>query len=232
MRLRVAVIAIPAVLVVAAGALAFVNDSPVRNTALGVMRHECFLPSAPADQERSAVGLGDSITAGRRIDFVDSGASDSYFDVLACDEGVAFVGNAGVRGETSTDILARVDRDVIAKRPRLALVLAGTNDVRQRDTSRTIANLDAIAGKLQRAGITAIFGTLPPVDVLPRNVQDTNDQIRAWAAQRGVTLIDFWAVLAGTDGKFASGMSRDGTHPTPAGAALMAAEARRVLTPS
>ena len=39
--------------------------------------------------------------------------------------------NQGVNGERSDQILARFDRDVLARRPRVVVIIAGVNDVYQ-----------------------------------------------------------------------------------------------------
>lgn len=73
--------------------------------------------------------------------------------------------NAGVNGNTTADLLARVDADVVACRPDAVTLLIGTNDVRgdvPLDEYR--ANLRAIVARVQ-AGTTARIAllSLPPL---------------------------------------------------------------------
>ena len=53
--------------------------------------------------------------------------------------------------------------------------------------------------------------------------------IREVAADRGAVLLDVAAAVTGGDGRWLPGLSDDGIHPLPAGAALMAAAAARAL---
>ncbi|MGW0183236.1 SGNH/GDSL hydrolase family protein, partial [Nocardia sp. NPDC003345] len=73
--------------------------------------------------------------------------------------------NAGINGNTSADLLERLDSDVLGCHPDAVTVLVGTNDVRgdvPLDDYR--ANLDAIAGRLTAAGgIRVALISLPPL---------------------------------------------------------------------
>ncbi|WP_169533944.1 SGNH/GDSL hydrolase family protein, partial [Actinoalloteichus spitiensis] len=109
--------------------------------------------------------------------------------------GVRFV-NAGVNGDTSADLLARVDRDVLACAPDAVTVLIGTNDVRTGvPVDRYRDNLDAILGRV-RAGTDArlAVGTLPPLGPdrdsdANRRLPGYNQAIRDLADRHDVTLL-------------------------------------------
>ncbi|MCP2332197.1 Lysophospholipase L1 [Actinoalloteichus cyanogriseus DSM 43889] len=109
--------------------------------------------------------------------------------------GIRFV-NAGVNGDTSADLLARVDRDVVACDPDAVTVLIGTNDVRTGvPLDRYRANLDAILART-REGTDArlAVGTLPPLGPdrdsdANRRLPGYNEVIRDLAEQHGVTLL-------------------------------------------
>src|SRR5829696_806544 len=74
-----------------------------------------------------AVALGDSITIGS----TPSHAEDSWFEQLACtgDPPVRYAHNAGINGNTTAQMLARLDQDVLSRDPDTVFVLGGTNDV-------------------------------------------------------------------------------------------------------
>jgi hypothetical protein len=71
------------------------------------------------------------------------------------------VANFGVAGQTSAQILARVDQ-VIAAKPKAAFIMAGTNDGAT-PPSVTIRNLADTKAALMRAGIYAIVINPPPL---------------------------------------------------------------------
>jgi lysophospholipase L1-like esterase len=215
------VVAVVAVVVGALAASVLVRHSPGNRLAHAVVHFECFL--SPSDEPGGTVALGDSITAGSHYAALDIGVDDAYFDVLGCreDSPVAYSGNAGVGGERSDEILARVP-EALAPRPGTVLVLAGTNDVRQGRAEGTIDTLTRIAEEIEDGGATPVFATLPPSDEFPAETMVLNERLRAWADERGVELLDFWTPLADPDGTFAEGMSDDGTHPSPEGAEVLA----------
>ena len=99
----------------------------------------------------TVVALGDSLTYGY-------GASQetSYPTVLA-DLTKWTVINAGVNGDTSADVLARVE-DIVKQTPDLVLLGVGGNDVLQRispDTTR--ANINATVDRLKSANIGVVL---------------------------------------------------------------------------
>jgi len=71
--------------------------------------------------------------------------------------------NKGIPGNTSTMLLDRVDTDVIALKPQLAIVLIGTNDVSHHITWQTYqSNLITLVNKMQAAKINIILVSPPP----------------------------------------------------------------------
>ncbi|TYP87172.1 SGNH/GDSL hydrolase family protein [Blastococcus xanthinilyticus] len=203
---------------------------PTRRLLSAVAHYECVLSPADAGAAGGAVALGDSITAGDHFEALDIGADTSWFDVLACrdDSPVTYLGNHGVPGEESGEILARVDA-ALAREPGRVFVLAGTNDVREGRTSGSLDDLTAIATAIRAAGAEPLFATLPPSDAFPAETAAFNEELLAWAGREEVELLDFWTPLADEDGTFAEGMSTDGTHPSAEGAAVLADVAAAAL---
>jgi lysophospholipase L1-like esterase len=76
--------------------------------------------------------------------------------------------NAGIGGNNTTQLLQRIDEDVINQHPDLTIVMVGTND---RLNSRKMIsyeqysdNLNQIVQKLKSAGIEVLLMSSPPVD--------------------------------------------------------------------
>jgi lysophospholipase L1-like esterase len=82
------------------------------------------------------------------------------------DNGAAIVPiAAGVSGNSSRDMLARLDRDVIAKKPDWVTIDAGGNDVWHGDVpfDEYMANMTAIVDKAQTAKIHVVIQTCTPI---------------------------------------------------------------------
>lgn len=99
----------------------------------------------------TVVALGDSLTYGYGVS-----QETSYPTVLA-ELTKWTVINAGVNGDTSADVLARVE-DIVKQTPDLVLLGVGGNDVLQRippDTTR--ANINATVDRLKSANIGVVL---------------------------------------------------------------------------
>jgi lysophospholipase L1-like esterase len=155
------------------------------------------LPVAP----KHILFLGDSIT--------EYGMWQEWFPDLP-------TVNRGVGGETSAQVLARID-DVINK-PVAVFLLIGTNDISGAvPTSEIVGNLRAI--------ITAIHGRAPgaPIfveSIMPRTVKyreeiaHLNRLYRAAVAEAGanVTYLDLWPALATPEGALRADLTQDNVH--------------------
>jgi len=97
----------------------------------------CFSAGTPANkivQPVSApliVALGDSVTYGIRDNgsvLLDQTFVSRLGHLLSPEFPGVTVTNAGVRGNTTRDLLLRLDSDVIAKKPNLVILMIGIND--------------------------------------------------------------------------------------------------------
>lgn len=76
--------------------------------------------------------------------------------------------NKGVSGNSSSDLLNRVEEDVLSEHPDVCVILVGTNDLL--NTSKMVAlseyahNIRSLADQTTRAGIKTILVSPPPVD--------------------------------------------------------------------
>lgn len=100
----------------------------------------------------TVIAFGDSLTAG-----VGAKRGSDYVSRVAAKTGIDIV-NAGVSGDTTADALARIDRDVLQRDPRIVIVGLGGNDfLRQVPVAKTEENLRAIVRKLQEAGAMVVL---------------------------------------------------------------------------
>jgi lysophospholipase L1-like esterase len=97
------------------------------------------------------IAFGDSLVAGR-----GASAGRDFVSLLSQRLGIPIV-NAGVSGDTTASALARLDRDVLARNPRIVIVLLGGNDLlRQIPVDATFANLDSIVGRVRQRGSAVV----------------------------------------------------------------------------
>ena len=180
------------------------------------------------------VGFGDSIMAGI-ANPAPGACGPAWFNYLTVLSGQRIAGaNAGIGGNTTGQMLARLDSDVLACHPSSVIVMGGTNDL-PGDADGAREHMSAILDRLQAARVSVVLCTLPPRDgdaERAHQIAAYNNWLRACAAQRGLTLLDFYPVLIrpGTSA-WRRGLSSDGTHPSSDGALLMAQHALSVLGP-
>ena len=145
--------------------------------------------------------LGDSITywGGTRSPYY--GYIHLVLDGLKRSGIAADVVFAGVRGHDSNDMLARVERDVIRKKPQWMLLSCGVNDVwgkwkgRGVDFARYKKNIVSIVEKAQSAGIRVVILTASMIYEGAGNKYNTdlkkyNDFLRTLAKEKKCLLAD------------------------------------------
>ena len=143
--------------------------------------------------------------------------------------------NCGVNGERSDQIRDRFDRDVIAARPAVVVVIAGVNDVYQgREVAEVTKHLRWMYDRAQGAGIRVVAGTILPYDTATPEQNERMRQINAWIRQQA----DADPALGFADTRGAVGApgkpdllsdSPDHLHPSPSGYRTMARALRTVI---
>jgi lysophospholipase L1-like esterase len=176
--------------------------------------------------------MGDSITG------MGWGVSGGFVHLVA--DGLAANGvkitpiPAGVGGNRSTEMLARVDADVIAKKPDWVLLSCGVNDVWSRsiDLDTFKKNITEIVDKAQAAGIKVMI--LPPTPIYEASKQEFNDKLPGYvdfmkqlAKERNLPCADVHAawldyIAAHADPDNPNIVTVDGVHPNPDGHIVLA----------
>lgn len=100
-----------------------------------------------ASQGSTIIAFGDSLTAG-----YGAGRGEDYPSRLAIGTEKEIL-NAGVNGDTTDSALARIDSDVLTKKPRIVIVGLGGNDfLRGVPIGTTETNLRTIVKRIHGAG--------------------------------------------------------------------------------
>jgi len=105
-----------------------------------------------ASRGENIICFGDSLTEG-----VGAAAGQDYPSILARQLRLELI-NAGRRGDTSADGVARLEQDVLARNPRLVIVLFGGNDfLRQVPLVETKKSLEEIVRRIQERGAMVVL---------------------------------------------------------------------------
>ena len=108
---------------------------------------------APAAHEERVVFMGDSITEGWGHDFGNSFPGKPYI-------------NRGISGQTSPQMLVRFHQDVVDLKPRVVIILAGTNDIAGNTGKTTLTaimeNIDSMSTLARANGIAVVLCSVLP----------------------------------------------------------------------
>jgi lysophospholipase L1-like esterase len=192
---------------------------------------------------RMIVAMGDSTTAGTPgwkspIEAPPAGDGDptsQYAWWLMDAEPHWQVLNHGVNGERSDQIRARFERDVVAHRPSVVVIIAGVNDVYQGlDAAHVTDQLSAMYREAADQSIAVVAGTIVPYNTATaeqnRRMRQINEWIRLRAAEDDtVTFVDTRAAVASADDPDRLFESPDGLHPSAAGYRRMAVVIREAI---
>jgi acyl-CoA thioesterase-1 len=189
------------------------------------------------------IALGDSITKGVRQGVAANETFAAMIEAKLRQSGVsAEVVNLGVGSERTDLALARLDRDVIARKPDMVMIMYGTNDsyVDRGATDTRITqeqyrtNLKKIIEQLQAAGIKPVLMTEPRWgDAAAANGLGEHPNVRLErymaacrevARETRVPLVDHFAVWSehAKQGKDVGQWTTDQCHPNVAGHRFMA----------
>lgn len=205
-----------------------------------------FMPIGDSITYLDAGNLSDSPLLAPTVAYQGGAKSDGMFAWANAQLGhrLKMVGNGGVPGDTSEQILARVDT-LLATPSDMVSVLAGANDFAQGwDASRTITALSSIYDKVRATGRRLVVLTTMSRSTMNNTAGYTylakvNQFIKNYARKTpGVILADISSAMtdAATGIPYISPFhTADGTHPNAIGAQAMGkviADALRPLIPA
>jgi lysophospholipase L1-like esterase len=204
---------------------------------------DASLPPAQPGETR-VVFIGDSITEGWGMKATaTSPARGEFFP------GKPYI-NRGISGQTTPQMLVRFRQDVILLKPKVVVLLAGTNDIAEntgKESPEEIEGNIASMAELARAnGIRMVLCSVLPagefswhkgLEPAPK-IRALNAWIQNYAAKNGLVYVDYYTPMANAEGGLKADLSPDGVHPNKAGYDIMAplaeagiAEALKKLLP-
>lgn len=194
------------------------------------VRHDFFPPPhLAADPRYRIVAFGSSSTRGfgaSRPEAAYPARLQALFDTAAPGAGIVVV-NRGIDGDYSDGMVARIDDDILPRRPALVIWQLGSNDALfSVDPAHFEANLRQGLARLRSAG-TAVLLVGPQLNPSAGAAFETmNTVMRTVGRDAGVPFLDRSALMRQWIGSGAFRADQiigpDGLHPSDLGYALMA----------
>jgi lysophospholipase L1-like esterase len=154
--------------------------------------------------------------------------------------GRSYIGR-GISGQTTPQMLIRMRTDVIALKPKVVVILGGTNDLAGNTGPMTDeqieGNLASMSELASANGIRVVLSSITPVgsyhvanpNAPPQTtlrplarVHAVNDWMRQYAAAHKHGYIDYFSAMIDDNGQLRAELSGDDLHPNAAGYAIMA----------
>lgn len=192
----------------------------------------------PAKNEQRVVFMGDSIT-----DSWDNPANGFF-------PGKPYI-NRGISGQTTPQMLIRFRRDVIELKPKVVVILAGTNDLAGNTGPTTLEaiedNLKSMAELATANSIRVVFASLLPVSDHelrdgkplvqtvrrpPEKILALNNWMHGYARANRHGYLDYFSAMVDENGFLKDELSDDGLHPNVQGYAVMAPLAEAAIATS
>src|SRR5437868_5282686 len=189
--------------------------------------------AAPMKNEKRVVFMGNSITEGWQQYFATMFPGKPYI-------------NRGISGQTTPQMLVRFRQDVIDLRPRVVVILAGTNDIagntgpmRNEDIEANYASMAELA---RANGIPLVFSSVLPVHNYtekskeffaqrsPTRILALNDWLKDYCAKNHLVYLDYFSAVVDDKGLLKKDLADDGLHPNKAGFAIMAPLAEKEIS--
>ena len=167
--------------------------------------------------EKSVVLMGDSITDGWGRKYGKFFPGKPYL-------------NRGISGQTTPQMLIRFRPDVIAHKPKVVVILAGTNDLAGNTGPMTLediqGNLQSMAELAKANGIRVVLASVLPVsDYIrpqtgrrpPEQIKALNAWIKDYAGKNKHVYLDYYSAMLDDKGVLKQELTYDGLHPNDAG---------------
>lgn len=184
--------------------------------------------AAPKPGEQRVVFMGNSITIGW------SNLNPEFF------EGKPYI-NRGISGQTTPQMLIRFRPDVINLKPKVVVILAGTNDIAGNTGYTPIetifGNIVSMTELAKANGIKVVLSSVLPAFDYPwrkglgpvEKIADLNERIKNYAAKNNCVYLDYYTPMADERKGLKAELTSDGVHPNKAGYLVMGPLAEKAI---
>ena len=184
----------------------------------------------PKKDERRVVFMGDSITEEWSNLYPEYFTEKGYI-------------NRGIGGQTTPQMLIRFKPDVVALKPEIVVVLAGTNDIAGNtgpsNAKMITDNIFSMAEIAKAYQMKVVLSSILPVYEYdwareikdpPSTIQAVNDALKQYASNHGLIYLDYFSSMVDERQGLNSDYTSDGVHPNESGYILMSSLAEEVLS--
>lgn len=141
----------------------------------------------------------------------------------------------GISGQVSSQMLVRFRQDVISLKPKVVVILSGTNDIAENNGTMTnegiMNNIISMCELAEANDITPILCSLLPCDhfywlknknIYPAGrIMQLNEMIKDYAAKKGYEYVDYHSEMTTDKGGLPAEYSKDYVHPNRRGYEVM-----------
>jgi lysophospholipase L1-like esterase len=153
----------------------------------------------------------------------------------------------GISGQTTPQMLLRFRPDVINLKPKVVVILAGTNDIAGNTGPMTDeeveGNLQSMAELAKANGIKVVLSSITPTSAyhvaangIPQTttrpmtrIKAINDWMKKYAAANGHVYLDYFSAMVDATGVMKTELTGDDLHPNAEGYAIMAPLAQAAI---
>jgi lysophospholipase L1-like esterase len=174
----------------------------------------------PGPREQRVIFMGDSITEGWATLDPEFFARPDFID-------------RGISGQTTPQMLLRFRQDVIALKPTVVHILAGTNDIAGNtgpmDLPAIEANIATMVDLARANDIQVVIGSVLPAADFPwrpgknpgPKIVALNEWLKSYSHARHLIYVDYYKAMSDGGLGIRSDLTPDGVHPSQAGYRVM-----------
>jgi lysophospholipase L1-like esterase len=186
---------------------------------LNKYKNENAVLTSPSGEKR-IVFFGDSVTESWGTVYADFFTPKNYI-------------NRGISGQTTSQMLLRFRPDVIELRPKIVVILAGTNDIAENTGPTTpeiiLGNIISMCELAKANGIEIILCSVLPAHDYPwrkglepaLKIEALNAMIMQYAKANHIDFVDYYSAMVDDRKGLKSIYSEDGVHPNKEGFRVM-----------
>lgn len=180
------------------------------------------------DEDPDVVFMGNSIT-----DFWARNLPDFFIENN-------YIGR-GISGQTTEQMLARFQQDVVELHPKIVVILAGINDIAQNNgpisNENILRNIKSMCDIARVNGIKPVLCSILPCDYFKwrpdmkpaSRVVEVNEMIKLYALLMGFQYVDYYSKMATEDGALNAQFTEDRCHPNLDGYNVMISTIQPIL---
>lgn len=177
--------------------------------------------------------MNDSMQKPAKVVFLGNSITDGWYRIhpeFFTKNG--FTGR-GIGGQTTSHMLTRFQADVIDLKPKIVVIMAGTNDIARNNGIIThkhiMQNIKSMCELAQFHKIKPVLCTILPAyefgwnkDLKPAaDIKLLNDMIREYAQKNKIPFVDYYSALVDERGGLPANIAADGVHPNIDGYKIM-----------